>query len=157
MAADDREKTTYSHHRLYFFTWFNTEFEPHLLEFSLFSFFFTQTLFFFKTYQCNTKFMWCSYKFFLEPKKRHSSMCSRMVGLLIRTEKPNSGPKQHCCLPTPLSRTIQNIAVVATCGHCGPTYLPKYCPKNSLEFKPSEDYMINIQKVSMSIYWIDNI
>ena len=122
LAADEREKTTYFHHWLYFFTWFNTEFEPHLLEFSLFSFFFTQTLFFFKTYQCNAKFMWCSYKFFLEPKKRHSSMCSRMVGLLIRTEKPNSGPKQHCCLPTPLSRTIQNIAVVATCGHCGPTY-----------------------------------
>ena len=93
---------------------------PSSKNFTLLIFFYSDS-FFFKTYQCNTKFMWCSYKFFLEPKKRHSSMCSRMVGLLIRTEKPNSGPKQHCCLPTPLSRTIQNIAVVATCGHCGPT------------------------------------
>ena len=63
-ATEKRGKTIYFHHWFYFFTWFNTEFDPHLLKYSLFSFFFTQTLFFFKTYKCNTKFMWCSYKFF---------------------------------------------------------------------------------------------
>ena len=118
LAADEREKTTYFHHWFYFFTWFNTEFDPHLLKYSLFSFFFTQTLFFSKHTSATRNSCDVAINFFLE---RHSSMCSRMVGLLIRTEKPNSGPKQHCCLPTPLSRTIQNIAVVATCGHCGPT------------------------------------